>query len=37
MAGTKCQEKFQNLGKCISFKQKLSFPISDKQLVFSLL
>lgn len=37
MAGIKCQVKFQNLGKCINFKQKLSFPISGEQLVFGLL
>lgn len=37
MARIKCQVKFQNLSKCINFKQKLSFPISGKQLVLGLL
>ena len=37
MAGIKCQVKFQNLGKCINFKQKFSLPISGKELVFDLL
>lgn len=36
MAGIKCQVKSQNLGKCINFKQKLSFPIPGKQLVSGL-
>lgn len=36
MAGIKCQVKFQNLDKCINFKQKLSFPIPSKQLVAGL-
>lgn len=36
MAGIKCQVKFQNLDKCINFKQKLSFSIPGKQLVSAL-